>query len=284
MGGSRATGWLTATTRRCDRTKRLVPVGETYGQCLDVTTKGPPPSLSIEIYREVIGDLRRLWDDFKGAETRARDAPKARFVFAFTANSYNAARAAVALWDLGYWHDSLPNVRACFESAMFAAWIQQTGDASIVATDHEQTRQAENLMRAVENAGIEVPAELRSAIVGQMRPKPPSAHEARSFEVLCDRLVGGKDLYLFYRQLSGESHASGALGRYLVPAQGGGLIQVKNPDEASAGRKAMIGCVVAYSLTWAGRALSEVLIDRPHKQPLRKVAHRLGIPPILTKR
>jgi hypothetical protein len=138
-------------------------------------------------------------------------------------------------------------------------------------------------MNTVEAAGIRIPPDLREAITGRRDSVAPTrASEARNFQRMCSQLEGGSDLYLFYRQLSGESHALSALSRFLVPTKGGGLAQVRNPTAVD-GTKFQLACITAYSLTWGLRAYVEVLLHKPNKQAIRNAAQRLGIPSMLTR-
>ena len=241
------------------------------------------PSLAIEVYREVVDELLAAWDRFDGFDTRTKDLPTARVTFALVANAYRAGRAATTLWESGLWAESMPNVRACFESAVSAAWTQQTGKAGVDATMYERSRQAVNLMATAESAEVGVPQELRDQINDGARrtPAPTKAAQARAFPAMCKDLQGGDSLYLMYRHTSDAAHAPSALVRHLVAGPGDSLVPVKQPA-ASEGTQAVAGLTVAYALIWAGRAFVEVGLHKPGKQLFRKAAIRLGIPPILT--
>jgi hypothetical protein len=240
------------------------------------------PSLPFEEYRSVVVELLESWDSFDGFDTRAKDVPLARVVFALVANAYRAGFAAKTLWDNDLLTESMPNVRACFESAVMAAWSQQTGNAGVEATMYERARHARNLMTTAVQAGITVTSELRDHIDDEAgrAPKPPKNAQARHFEKMCDDLELGDSLYLMYRQTSDAAHAPSALVRHLKAGPGDSLIPTKMPN-ASSGAASIAALTVAYSLIWAGRAFIEVGLHKPSKQTLRKTADRLGITSIL---
>ncbi|WP_430789063.1 DUF5677 domain-containing protein [Actinoplanes sp. G11-F43] len=247
-----------------------------------MSRKGKPHSLPVEVYRETVDELLSAWDRFEGFDTRTKDLPIARVVFALTANAHSSARAAVTLWDADLWVESMPIVRSCFESAVMAAWTQQTGKSGVEATLFERTRQSVNMMRTADQALVAVPQDLRDHITARhdSAPRPSRAAQARNFERMCADLEAGNSLYLMYRHASDVAHASSALTRHLVPGQRDSLIQVKEPAPSS-GTQAVAGLTVAYALVWAGRAFMEVGLSKPGKQALRKIAMRLGISPIL---
>lgn len=247
-----------------------------------MTFRRPAPSLPIEVYRETVDELLAAWDRFDGFDTRATDLPTARVTFALVANAYRAGRAAKMLWESDLWAESMPNVRACFESAVSAAWTQQTGKAGVDATLYERSRQAVNLMATAESAGIGVPQDLREQIHDAARraQAPAKAAQARTFPAMCKDLQEGDGLYLMYRHSSDAAHAPSALVRHLVAGPRDELVAVKQPA-APEGTQSVAALTVAYALVWAGRAFVEVGLHKPGKQPLRKAAMRLGITPIL---
>ncbi|WP_369077316.1 DUF5677 domain-containing protein [Paractinoplanes hotanensis] len=205
----------------------------------DMSRQRLAPSLPIEVYREVIDELMAAWDRFDGFDTRTKDLPTARVTFALVANAYRAGRAASTLWESDLWAESMPNVRACFESAVSAAWTQQTGKSGVDATMYERSRQAVNLMTTAELAEVGVPEELRDQINDEAKrtPAPARAAQARAFPAMCKDLQAGNSLYLMYRHTSDAAHAPSAVIRHLVAGPGDRLVQVKQPAASEGLRK-----------------------------------------------
>lgn len=262
-----------------------------HGTVAAVSDPKPPIDLPIETYRGVISDLLAAWDSLERHETRTAKVPTASIVFALTAQAHSMAKAAVYLWDGGYLVESMPVVRTCFESAIYAVWVQQHGQAGVEAYLHERARVSEALVEQCDKAGVPVPDEIREAVSTapqrDLRPKPERREkqlkaQARKIDQACGSLRGGTGIYLLYRQLSDETHASIGLIRHFVRSPGDEIRAIKQPD-SGVGAQLLAASLAAVSLVWAGRALSELGMHKPNKPILRAAARKLGVPPVLLK-
>jgi hypothetical protein len=180
-----------------------------------------------------------------------------QFVFALAANAYRAGRAALLLWEHNWWTESVPLVRACLESAIYAAWTQQTGSKAVEAAANERARQNRALLRSAIDVHIAIPQEVRDDIERQANRsgrKLGRAEQAKSMEKMCQAMSGGKGLYLMYRHLSGAAHASGSLIRHLGSGPDGEVEPMITPLPSELLRS-VSSSAVAYSLVWAGRGL-----------------------------
>ncbi len=237
--------------------------------------------MTFEAHRAVIDELLATWDSDKDFEVRIKHAPRGRAAVAFTANAYRYANVVRMLWDQEIYAETVPLARTCFESAVLAAWVQQSDATVVDALLHETFRNGYNLMKQLKEANVPVPAEvearvtaLRSAIA-----KPAPDISVQKMEDMCRSFRGGSQLYLIFRVLSGETHALDALRRYLVEDDGE-LVPIKNAGDQPGGA-VQTSYLVASSLVWAGRASDELEMHHPHKKVLRKAARSLRCYPIL---
>lgn len=239
------------------------------------------PSLPVKTYLRVIRNLLDAWEKPYGYETGKPAATQ--FVFALAANAYRMGRAAVLLWDQSMWSESLPLVRPCLESAIYAAWTQQTGSKGVAAAAYERARQSRALLRSATDAQLAIPQELRDDIERQANRagrRSGRDEQAKSMEKMCQAMSGGKSLYLMYRHLSGGAHASGSLVRHLGSGPNGGVEPSITPLPSRMLRP-VSASAVAYSLVWAGRAFCETTRYKVGKPALRVAARELGIAPVL---
>lgn len=266
-------------TRRPDRSPSVGSVR----QAARVGAVRQPPSLSAATYRRVIDQRLHEWKQLDEYTARTRDIPTSRVVFVLAATAHNLARAAAHLWDGGFLTESMPNVRTCFEAGVSAAWTQQTGRRGVEAYLYERARQSQAILRQLDEAGNAVPDAVREAVdTAPLLAQPPQLKDrARSIQAMCRDLDYGAGLYLLYRELSDEAHASIGLIRYLARTPADNLVPLTQPRHGEHA-DTLAAFAVACALIWAGRAFSEVSLHKPHKRALRAAAQELGIPHILT--
>jgi len=243
--------------------------------------------------REIIAELQTLWSGTPRDEFKRLKVSTGRMVFALTANAYAKSRALDVLWNHGMWSESTPIVRNCFESALYAAWIQQVGRPGVPNVLAKMAQSSDNLREELVKAGVSVPADL-GAVVRAQRQRHDDVRQSRlhlpavkqrdaevaKVEQLCARL-GGSALYLMYRHLSAGSHAFGPMSLHVQPGDTGDVEHLLRP---AAGDRdaAALSAYVAYSLTWATRAWSELNVGKPAKKVLQTAGRRLGVPSLLT--
>lgn len=237
--------------------------------------------MTFEANRAVIDELLAMWDSDGDFEVRIKHAPRGRAAFAFTANAYRYAKVIRRLWDEEIYAETVPLARTCFESAVLAAWVQQSDATVVDALLHETFRNGYNLMNQLKQAGVPVPAEIeaRATALRSAIAKPAPDISVQKMEEMCQSFRAGSQLYSIFRILSGETHALDALRRYLVE-ENGELIPIKTAGDKPNGAE-QTSYLVASSLVWAGRAADELELHHPHKKVLRRAARSLRCYPIL---
>ncbi|GAA3227798.1 DUF5677 domain-containing protein [Dactylosporangium siamense] len=156
-----------------------------------------------------------MWDSDQGFEVRIKQAPTGRAAVAFAANAYRYARVACTLWDQGIYAETVPLARTCFESAVLAAWVQQSDTAVVNALLHETFRNDYNLMQQLKKAAVPIPTEIEARVTELRKSvvKPAPDISVQKMEDMCQSFHGNSQLYLIFRVLSGGSHALDALRR-----------------------------------------------------------------------
>jgi hypothetical protein len=93
----------------------------------------PPGSPSAVTHRRTINDLIASWGALDDCRGHAHTDRRAHAVYALSARAHDLARACNHLWDHGFVTESLPSVRACFESAILAGRLQRDGGRTELA-------------------------------------------------------------------------------------------------------------------------------------------------------
>lgn len=231
----------------------------------------------------VVRELCAMWGRIDQREVKRSDAPRARAAMAFAANAIDHATGAITLWNKNIYHASIPLVRICFESALFAAWAEQESNQVVDVLIAENARQGKNLAAQLQKAGMPLSPELQTGIETlAASPTVDVPGSARKIEELCKYFNNSDILYLAYRILSGESHAPSALRRFLNEGDEDNGIAM-GPDLNSTAQELMAH-LVASSLLWAVRACDELDVGRPFSRDLDRLATVLHVEPQLVRK
>jgi hypothetical protein len=233
-----------------------------------------------ELYRDSIDEIRHVWDQHATFSVDVAQAPRVRATIALAANAFGHSRAATTLWDQEIFAESGPSLRACFESAVYAAWVQQSDLSAGKALTHVTGEHGVKLLDQMKAAAVDVPAGLESATKILLNDPPVGqvAEKVRNFKAMCYNFNGGEKLYLMYKSYSGESHALDALRRYLV-VDNGELFPIKVAVDST--NKEAAAAFGASCLLWAASASDEVDSTHPNRGELTRIGAQIGCSPLL---
>lgn len=219
----------------------------------------------------------------RGKRFLGSDVARISAVIGLVRHVYDTAGTIALLIDNERINGSIPLVRSAYESALTAVWLVQSRDQhGITAFLHEYTRGRRALQRDALQAASDV---FRAGAVNIPNADPTLYEDkldsTQQFRQMCvDLKPGGLDAYIFYRILSGYSHAS----MHIVDLYFGEseeAVPHKRRSASEALTPAMLLYLTASSLVWAGRAYSYLSKSSDHRRALRMAAARLGINPEL---
>jgi Family of unknown function (DUF5677) len=232
--------------------------------------------------REMLTELLEGWRNDRGSgqdfETKAHAAVVGT-VYALTAHAHKLGYAVANLIDAGFALETIPVIRAAYESAITASWIAQVPDAlpAYLNRDHNQQKA---LRDTVKKAGWAAGKQVIAA--DTLEPYLVSAESktgASKTEVLCKDFIKGDGLYSLYRGLSWMTHPTAAVTDLYLEMRRGSEIPTLHTT-ARYDRDFMTTWlhVMCSSLVWSARALNLVDSRRAKsgdRQRLRIAAKRL---------
>lgn len=243
--------------------------------------------------RHLTGQLLNAWDaeghPTQISQPRARsgkkitttDIARMECVIGLTRHVHETARAIDLLISSGHINSAVPLVRLVYECALTATWlVQSENEDGVKAFMHEYTRQQKSLQSTLERA---VTATFRSqwkdVADTDMSSYIGSADNARRFDQICEDLApGGTDAYVYYRMLSGASHAGvRVVDLYFSPPPVGEIMPPprQRPDTAFDGT--FLQFLTNAAMVWGGRAVSYLSKNPSYRRTLRNAATQLEI-------
>lgn len=242
--------------------------------------------------RTMLEELQGQWAEFGGPQplhqpasrrggafTRA-DLARITAVYGLTRHVHETARAIGVLLDNDLTNSAIPLVRLAYESALTAAWlVQSKDDHGISAFLHEYNR----TRAALQKDALEAASMVFREGAKQVSDADPKAFEGsndsvRRFHDIClDLAPGGKDAFVYYRLLSGYSHASVNVSDlyFEPPPVGEPMPAYRDPREALG--KPILLFLTTSSMVWSARAFSYLSGDKQHRSRLRRSARALEI-------
>lgn len=174
------------------------------------------------IIRGRLAKTHEWWDILRGDRIHAAtERPPANLpmVYAYTAHTVELSRAVLDLHRLGRMFAALPIARSALECAMTAAWLAVTPDetASVLHAGAVERRKA---LKDIKRLGQgDVTAALDEVNQSLDELEGSASQPGHDLKARCDAILGGPDVYVTYRILSGLSHPSALLtDQYLSEA------------------------------------------------------------------
>lgn len=237
------------------------------------------------------GKLFDTWDAPRpdGLNLRLRDRRPhvGRFasVQGLAAHTHRCADSALLLMSRGMHLQAMPLVRLSFECAVTAQWVVHADDGA-EALLKESLRQRTLTAKEYLDAGPEHIRQAGEAMLAQDHEdqRTSSTSQGRRFDLLCEDLVGGGELYAYYRTMSAFCHAGAQLiDEYLQPTEDrtnitGFLLEPR----FNSNRGAAWTFMVVWAMVLAGRAFDFIDADHTRRSQLQAAEHVLGgVPSVL---
>ncbi|WP_371861311.1 DUF5677 domain-containing protein [Microbacterium maritypicum] len=250
-------------------------------------------AMSEEQTRSLIAELQSEWDAV--SEVRAFRQPKSRRGQRFTGadaaritaiiglsrHVHDTSPAIMLLLEHGHISAAVPLVRLVFECSLTAAWlVQSTDDHGIRAFLHSYSRSRSSLQKDAMEATTRVFRDGAPEITDtDPTPFGGSYDDAHRFGEIClDLKPAGKDAYIYYRVLSGLSHASPRVADlYFAPDSPDAGIPAFRPTPDQSFPTDVLAFFTAASMVWSARAYSYLITNTQYRNFLRRSARQLEI-------
>ena len=238
----------------------------------------PTVAQSIEGLRELIG----IWED--GEEFVAvpiiKKSPLTGVAIRVLADHAVAlTNSIVLLVEHDMFIQAAPLIRLTMECGITSAWYSVDLNSG-KAANHEGARQRRLILESMfQDAGIGDEQLVNEAIENVRALAKYESAAARKFEQRCNKIVGGKDLYIHYRILSQVSHAGLALlDPYLHEVDitsenpiGYAFLKKVNYTSAQVSLGYQVSMLCLTLTSW-----DNISKDRPNSSRLQSVADRFG--------
>lgn len=235
---------------------------------------------------EMLIELLDGWRDDRGvgqAFTSKAHMAKVGTVYALAAHTHRLGHAVLELHRAGFTIETIPLIRAAYETALTASWITQVPDALTAYLNRNHTQQ-KALRDTIQKAGWATGKEMIPA--DELDPylvSKPSKEGASYVNKLCNDFTGGNGMYSLYRGLSWMTHPTAAVtDMYLEMREGSDIPVLHTTARADPEGPSTVTWLHALcsSLVWSARALN--LIDDQRaatrdRQRLRDAAKTLHI-------
>ncbi len=231
---------------------------------------------------EILRGLLDSWGAARGQVALAqkgRRANASRFIsiHSLAAHVHRLCSAGLILIEDQRNLEAMPVVRAAYESAITAVWLAQNEDGAN-ALFNEFTRQQRAISMSLAKSrnptfasGLDLPYTDTDEL------DTDSNAQARWFEKLCTDFNDGADLYIYYRQMSGYSHAGlRVIEEYIRPTEDRTDVQ-SLLKVSQFGPMDMWLFFLTASAIWAGSAFDYIDKDRARRSELRQAARDIGV-------
>ncbi len=244
------------------------------------------PAFTNDSIRAILVDLLDGWaherGEGQGFSSKAHAAAVGT-VYALAAHAHKLGHAVLALLNAGFTIETIPLIRAAYESAITASWIAQVPDAlpAYLNRNHNQQKALrDTIAKAGWAAGDQtIPADE----LEPYRVSKPSKEGASYVEKLCSDFLTGDGMYSLYRGLSWMTHPTAVVtDLYLEMRQGSEVPVLHTSARVDHDPTLMVSWVLTMcsALVWAARALNLIDADRAtsnDRNRLRQAAKNLGI-------
>ncbi len=234
----------------------------------------------VEELRSILDELLMIWDDRpeKTSVGKGRTIEPARLavVLALASHTHRLARAAMTLHAVDMDLEAMPLVRGVLEYGLTAQWMFHNEAEALAGFINEQQRQRRAAGKTILELGWGNADEI-TAIIEKATGFPSTGDgPARSFQQLCNDFAPlGPQMYAVYRVLSGYTH----VGYHVVDSYlaGGDRISIRIDPGESLAEISWLWTLCAGCM-WASRAADMLDRNRPHREPLRRIARALKAP------
>lgn len=240
----------------------------------------PAEAERVEELRSTLGELLTIWDDRPDKTSVGKDRPmepaRLAVVLALASHTHRLARAAMHLHKAGMDLEAMPLVRGALEHGLTAQWMVHNEEEALAGFINEQQRQRRATGKAMLKIGWGEVEEVTSIIEKSVVVPSTGDGPARSFQQLCEDFDPmGSHMYAVYRALSGYTHA----GHHIVDSylNLGDTIKIRINPGKPLPTAAWLWTLCAGCM-WASRAADMLDRNRPHRQPLRRIARVLRTP------
>lgn len=232
---------------------------------------------------EVHGDPRDLTQpkSRRGKRINSIDIARMECVLGLSRHAYETASAIRLLLDNGHTLSAVPLIRLVYECALTSVWlVQSEGTEAVKAFMHEYARSNRSMKLSLRKAMSATFRDNADSIAdADVEPYRGSLDNAQRFDLICEDLTpGGADAYVYYRALSGFSHAGvRLLELYFEPDPAGGPMPAVRPDPREPFEDNFLLFMTCASLVWAGRPITYLAENKEYRDHLRRAGKQLGV-------
>jgi hypothetical protein len=237
--------------------------------------------VSVPTADELVALCRRLLDEWIGPadlRVKQREVDRLAIVVTLAHHVHRLAEACLLLDGAGLSFQSMPLVRAAYESGLRAQWVDLIDDAP-AAFNSEDDRQAEALYESALSSGWISDPDLIAALDAREVATEPAVSSARRVDLMCDDLEGaGRSAYTLYRAMSQYCHPGRHVAeRYLIMNgdEWNGFRDRPDPDLWD---RRMALHPLGLALVFVGRAVDRADPTRARRTSLRDAGRALEIP------
>lgn len=239
---------------------------------------------------DALATLAAMVQDYNTMQARSpqvslrHGVPEKQFavIFGLNAQAHTLAEATLPMWSSPTLSVAArPLARSIFECGIVAQWLMRDPEA-IQATFAEYERQRRalaNQMDKIPHRYGDAAKDIRAMLTGQDSPK---ANIAKSLEKIAQTFEHGDEIYIFYRLLSGHSHAG------LVVVDEWLNSNPRDPDATFALRATVephkaFGALAVMGLLYTASAFGDLIkTDANYNNRLNRHAKRTGVDRRLT--
>lgn len=215
--------------------------------------------------RDLLRELLTGWETGRGGNSSfvsKAHAARVGMIYALVAHAHRLGRAVEALLDGGFRVEAVPSIRAAFECAINAAWIEQVPDA-LPAYLNRNHAQQQALRDTAVRAGWSATRDAQPIPADELEDysvSRTSKEGAKKTEAMCRDLTADAQAYALFRGLSWFTHPTAMVtDLYLTLAEGAEIPTLRTVPKDEADFMLPWIHIMCSSLVWAARALN--LID-----------------------
>jgi hypothetical protein len=210
-------------------------------------------------------------------------------IYALVVHAHRLGGAVESLLSAGFTVEAVPSIRAAFEAAVSAAWIQQVPDAlpAFLNRNHSQQQAMRDTAARAGWAATREAEPIPADEIAAYEVSASSTGSARSVEAMCRDMNADAAAYSLYRGLSWFTHPTAMVADlYLHLPEGANRPTLLRTTKDENGDFMLPWLhIMCSTLVWAARTLN--LIDKSRsrsgdRQRLREAAAQLRITEMLT--
>lgn len=242
--------------------------------------------------RTLLRQLLDSWDLHQGRQAAFESnahAARVGMIYALAVHTHRLGRAVQSLLDAGFTVEAVPTIRAAFEAAITAAWIQQIPDAlpAFLNRNHAQQQALRDTAVKAGWAATRDAEPIHADELDAYAVSKTSKDGAKYTEALCRDMNADAAAYALYRGLSWFTHPTAMVADlYLNLPEGAGVPTLLRTPKDEDGEFMLPWIhIMCSTLVWAARTLNLIDSKRARngdRQRLRNAAKQLRITEMLT--